>query len=170
MEQYFCPDLLVSCKNASDLAEQLVREWLAAYMFQEDAKRKSKARTVAKWLSTHSHFKSHGRPIPRDTLRENGLNVVWMEDDQTAQDLFLSVFHAASHTFTQRGATKIIENHLGKAFIKLIQTQHIVLQQPPAQAEPATPKSAEPQKSATPKGAKRTARRKAATKKKSKKA
>ncbi|MGB7956390.1 MAG: hypothetical protein WCF23_20650 [Candidatus Nitrosopolaris sp.] len=42
-----------------------------------------------------------------------------MEDDQTFQDLILSVFHATTNTFTS-GIVKIIENHLGKAFVKQI--------------------------------------------------
>lgn len=166
MLSQYGPDLLVTCKNASDLAEQLVREWLATYMFRADPKRKFKARDVAGWLSTHSHFKSHGRPISRDALREKEINVVLMEEDQKAQDLFLSVFHAASHTFAQTPAAKIIENNQGKAFIKLIQTQHIVLQQAAAPAETAKPKPAEAEQAVSPRAAKRNTKRKSASKKK----
>jgi hypothetical protein len=43
-----------------------------------------------------------------------------IEDNQTFQDLVLSVFHATTHTFSVTGVVKIIENHLGKAFIKRI--------------------------------------------------
>ena len=135
MLSQYGPDMLVSCQNASDLSVELVREWLAAYMFRDERNRKSKAREIAKWLSTHHHFKSHGRPIPRDILQNKGLKVVPLEDDQTAQDLFLSVFHATSHAFTQTGAVKIIENHSGKAFVKAVQ-QVLVAQQAPAQMVP----------------------------------
>ena len=44
--------------------------------------------------------------------------VVPLESDQTFQDMSLSVFHAATHTFSATPAAKIVENHLGKAFIK----------------------------------------------------
>lgn len=44
-----------------------------------------------------------------------------LEDDQLSQDLFLSVFHAVTHTFNGTAAVKVIENNLGKAFMKLQQ-------------------------------------------------
>ena len=47
-----------------------------------------------------------------------------LEDDETLQDLSLSVFHATTHTFTGTAAAKIVENHVGRAFIK-----HVPLQQ-----------------------------------------
>ncbi|GAI15319.1 unnamed protein product, partial [marine sediment metagenome] len=54
-----------------------------------------------------------------------------LEDDQDLQDLVLSVFHTTTHTFNATPAVKIIENHLGKAFVK--QSQQLVLQVPPPQ-------------------------------------
>lgn len=166
MLSQYGPDLLVSCQNASDLGEELVRQWLAAYMFRGDRDRKSKARAIAKWLATHSHFKSHGRPITREELQAKGVNIVPLERDQQAQHLYLSVFHAVSHTFTQTGAVKIIENHLGKAFIKVVQQRLVLAGQAPAQitAQPVqSPTLQEPQrtKQVKPKtklGAKRAAR------------
>ncbi len=41
-----------------------------------------------------------------------------LEDDQNLQELVLSIFHATTHTFEGTPAVKIIENHLGNAFIK----------------------------------------------------
>jgi hypothetical protein len=35
MLSQYGPDLLISCQNATDLGEELVREWLAAYMFKD---------------------------------------------------------------------------------------------------------------------------------------
>jgi len=117
LDQYG-PDLLVQCQNASDLSEQLVREWLSRYMFKRERDRKSRADAIAKWLANHNHWKSHNRHIPRQVLKRKGLKIEAMEKDQKAQDLFLSIFHATTHTFTGTTAVKIIENHLGKAFIK----------------------------------------------------
>jgi hypothetical protein len=39
--------------------------------------------------------------------------------NQNEQDAFLSVYHAASHTFSATPCAKIVENHLGKAFMKM---------------------------------------------------
>lgn len=133
LDQYG-PDLLVQCANASALSRQLVREWLARYMFKGTSNRAAKARRIAKWLADHRHWKSHGRHIPRDALVKKGLKIEPLEQDQTAQDLFLSVFHATTHTFVGTPAVKIIENHLGKAFIN--QFQILPLMQPQGPSNP----------------------------------
>lgn len=98
--------------------------------------RQTKAAEIAQWLGSHQHFKSHGRAIGRDKLRQRGLVVEDLEQDQQTQDLALSIFHATTHTFNMTGAVKIIENHLGKAFVKAQQT---VVVQVPGQQPPASP-------------------------------
>jgi hypothetical protein len=47
------------------------------------------------------------------------------------QDLALSVFHATTHVFNMSGVVKIIENHLGKAFLKQQTSVIMQVQQPP---------------------------------------
>lgn len=112
------PDILIKCQNATALAKSLVEGWLKQYMFKADPAREKKANIVADWLSTHNNFKSHGRHIPRTDLEKNGLLIDHLESDQQLQDLVLSIFHATNHTFIGTQAVKIIENHLGHAFIK----------------------------------------------------
>ena len=58
---------------------------------------------------------------------------MFLEDDQELQELLLSVFHATTHTLMGTSAAKIIENHMGKAFIK--QQQKVIVQATP----PPTP-------------------------------
>jgi len=118
MLNQFGPDLLVVCDNLCTLSEMRVREWLEAYMFRSDGNKREKARQIANWLAEHSEHGSHGRHIGRGALEERGLVVERLEEDQEAQDLFLSVFHATTHTFNGTAAVKIIENHAGRAFIK----------------------------------------------------
>jgi hypothetical protein len=145
MLSQYGPDLLITCKNATDLGQQLVSEWLAKYMFHGQQDAAARAEAIAAWLGTHGNFKTHGRTLSRDTLIARGVNVTPLENDQVAQDLFLSVFHMVTHTFNQTGAVKIIENHLGKAFIKTVQQVLVgqpqpALQQPlPAPKPPAQP-------------------------------
>ncbi|MHB0978873.1 MAG: SDH family Clp fold serine proteinase [Thermoleophilia bacterium] len=124
------PDLLYQCRSALERSQGLVEQWLAGYMFRDEADKESKAASIAEWLSNHNSFKTHARHISRDELRERGLRVVDLEEDQDMQDLFLSIFHATTHTFTQTPAVKIIENSLGKAFVKL--EQQAVIQLPGA--------------------------------------
>ena len=66
-----------------------------------------------------------------------GLKIIRLEDDQKLQDLVLSVHHATSITFSATPAAKIIENHLGKAYVQL--EQQIVVSAPPGY-DPTKPK------------------------------
>lgn len=120
------PDLLVQCKNASTKSQELVEKWLTSYMFAGASDGPDQAKAIAEWLGDHRNFKSHSRHIPREELLSHHLNVVRLEDNQKTQDLALSVFHATAHTWSGGGAVKIVENHLGKAYIKT-HSQQIVL-------------------------------------------
>ena len=130
----------MQCKSALALSRLLVEEWLQQYMFGGkdyqgwDEERKSEtAKDIAQWLADHDHFKSHSRHIPRKVLKERGLNVKHLEDDDDFQDLVLSVFHAATHAFAQTSAVKIVENHLGRSFIKTHAVEQQALPQLPAE-------------------------------------
>ena len=104
-------------------------------MFRGDPRGKAKARRISTWLSDHRYFKSHGRHIPRAELESKKLKILPLERDPVLQDLVLSVFHATTHTFNA-AAVKIVENHLGKAFIKNSQSMLIPAPGPPLQQLP----------------------------------
>jgi hypothetical protein len=119
MLNQYGPDLLVTCQNLVSLSERLVSEWLEAYRFVGLPERHERAKEIASWLSAHNTFLTHARPIPRDQLLAKGLVIRELEANQAEQDAFLSVYHAAAHTFAATPCVKIVENHLGKAFIKM---------------------------------------------------
>ncbi len=119
MLNQYGPDLLVRCETALELSRELVRKWLESYMFRGDSCAEEKANRISAWLANHQNFKSHSRHIPREEFGEQGLTIAELENDQTLQDLALSVFHAAAHTFEGTPAVKIVENHTGRAFIKI---------------------------------------------------
>lgn len=127
------PGLLIQCKNAIDLGEELVRNWLHHYMFQGRTPNPSAA--IAKKLSSHNEFKSHGRHISIQQAKELGLVVEALENNHIFQEAVLSVFHVTMHTFTATGAVKIIENHLGRAFLKI--EQQIII----PKSNPTVPKT-----------------------------
>ena len=129
------PALLIQCRNALELSKKLVSEWLEAYMFagRDDAKVASSK--IAIKLADHKEFKSHGRHINRNKAKEIGLIIDDLEEDQEFQDLILSVFHATTHTFNGTNAVKIIENHMGKAFIN--QQRILIHQGTPSPKPPA---------------------------------
>lgn len=120
------PHLLAVCENVTKLSRELVAEWLHKYMFAGAASNQT-ALEISEWLSNHGHFKTHGRHISRDQLKAKGMKISFLEDDQDLQEWVLSVFHATTQTLTSTGAVKIIENQLGKAFVK--QQQRVFIQQ-----------------------------------------
>ncbi len=132
------PALLIQCKNAIELSQRLVSEWLESYMFEDIEDATIISGKIAEDLANHQEFKSHGRHISREKakvmgLEGRGLVIADLEEDQEFQDLVLSVFHATTHTFSGTNAVKIIENHNGKAFIKKQQQILIQQQAPPPQ-------------------------------------
>jgi hypothetical protein len=88
------------------------------------------ASRVAKSLANHKEFLSHGRFISRDRAKALELVIDDLETDQGLQDKVLSVFHAVTHTFNGTSTAKIVENHLGHAFIKSVQQQVVFMPQP----------------------------------------
>ncbi len=136
MLSMFGPDMLIQCRNASRKSRRLAREWLRAHMFAGHPDGVKRSAMIARWLSDHSRFGSHGRHIPREELIRRGLTIECLEQDQVLQDLVLSVFHATTHTFAGTGAMKIIENHQGRAFI---QSVHTVVATPPSAPPQAPP-------------------------------
>ena len=142
MLSQYGPDLLMTCRNASKMSEDLVKGWLKSYMFRTDRKRARKAKEIASWLSNHANFMSHMRHISRDALRNKDLKITDLENDQELQDLYLSVFHATTEALTNSALVKIIENHLGKAFIKLHQA--VMIPQIIPQVQPVFPPQPQP--------------------------
>ena len=113
------PDLLVTCDNANKLSKTLVSSWLQNYMFAGQANAEQLATEISDWMADHNQFKTHGKPISRDEARQHGMRIVDLEADSDLQDAALSVFHCISHSFAQAPqVVKIVENHLGKAFIE----------------------------------------------------
>ena len=114
------PDLLVQCEHASQLSQQLVTDWLQKYMFAGESDATKKGTEIAGWLGGHNNFMSHGRHLSREILESKGLKIEHLENDQMLQDLVLSIYHAVSHTFNGNPSVgKIIENHMGKAFVRM---------------------------------------------------
>ena len=129
LEQYG-PALITQCDNAIKLSEELVSEWLSKYMFANKRDSKKRARGLAKYLSNHRGFKTHSRHIDRDEAKKRGLVIENLEEDQKFQDLILSIYHATTLTLSLPNPVKIIENQLGKAFVKQVQ-QVVVQGRPP---------------------------------------
>lgn len=132
MLKQYGPALIVRCNLAEELARTLVGEWLEKYMLAGAPDAKAKAVEIASKLADHASFKSHGRGIDRAKAIELGLKIELLEADPDARDLVLSIFHSTMHTFNGVPCSKIVENHLGRAWIKNSSRQNVVLQQAPS--------------------------------------
>lgn len=109
------PTFLGACRNAIDWSEKLAQEWLLRNMCKGDSRLASQ---ILKEFSDHKTNKSHSRHISKQKCKEIGLVVDDMEDDNELQDLILTTHHAFMHTFSNSQASKIVENHLGVAYVE----------------------------------------------------
>lgn len=91
-------------------------------MFEGHAKPAEKAATVVEKLSDYGQNRTHERHIHFDECVEFGLNVRLIEEEQPLQDLVLTVQHCFMHSLQNTGSIKMIENHLGAAFVKQVRS------------------------------------------------
>ncbi|HNV99237.1 MAG TPA: hypothetical protein PKL06_07710 [Chitinophagales bacterium] len=112
------PTLLGACQKAIEWSDKLVEEWLMRNMCNGD---KTITEKILKDLGSHENNKSHARHISKEKCKELGLNIVDMEEDNDLQDLILTTHHAFMHTFSSTLASKVVENHLGIAYIEMSQ-------------------------------------------------
>lgn len=116
------PTFLSACQNAIEWSEQLAKEFLSNNMCNVDDK--IDIETVGKIISlfsSHAETKSHSRHISRKQCKSVGLTIENMEEDDSLQDAILTTHHAFMHSFTQSHAVKIVENHMGIAYIESLQ-------------------------------------------------
>ena len=118
----YTPAFIGRCEKAIAMTKNMVTEWLRTGMFADFGEEEalSRSQDVAEKLTDYELLKTHDRHLPLETCQSFGLNIRVLENEPLLQDAVLSVHHACMHTFTGTPAFKIIENHTGKAFIKLI--------------------------------------------------
>jgi hypothetical protein len=138
--QQYAPALLEQCEKAEVLARSLVGKWLEDYMFGGKKDAAKKAHRLADYFANYELHESHSLGITREDARRRGAVVLDLEKDQNLQDLVLSVHHATLITF-QGIAAKIVENHMGRAFVELQQAVQVPLPgvAPPPPQTPSPP-------------------------------
>jgi ATP-dependent protease ClpP protease subunit len=113
------PTFLGSCEQAIQWSESLVSDWLKTSMCKD---KEEVADKILKTFADHKAQKSHSRHISVAQCKRVGINVIELEKDHTLQDLVLTVHHAFMHTFSNTYTVKIIENHLGIAYMEHIRS------------------------------------------------
>ncbi len=112
------PTYLSQCENAIKWSNRFVRGQLRTVMFKGKPGASRKAAAIVRKLTDYTGNKTHDRHIDFDECKRIGLNVQSVEKDKTLQDLLLTVHHCYMHSLMNTAAYKIIENHLGAAFVK----------------------------------------------------
>lgn len=115
MLNQYGPDVLQRCRQSIALTKVLVKSWLAGYLLKHD---EQLADETANWLTDGGNWGSHSRHIHRDSLIQRNIPIIQLENEEVLEDLVLSVFHATTHTFAGTEVAKIVENHLGRSYIK----------------------------------------------------
>lgn len=121
----YSPTLIGECEKAIEWSNQMVHEWLVSGMFAGEQDAEQKATHIVEAFGDHALTKSHARHISAQAARDLGLKVKALEDDPDLQEAALTVHHACIQTLSATGATKIIENHKGVAYMQVVQQQLI---------------------------------------------
>ena len=102
-----------------------------------DPERAATAQKIFDRLIDLPKNKGHDKHFHYDECLDIGLDVELLEGkDKKLQDLVLTVHHCYMHTLANTGALKLIENHVGRCYAKII--QQIAVQQIPGQPAPAS--------------------------------
>lgn len=102
------PAFVKSAEDAVELSGELIKQWLSGVMFKNENAGKT-IDTIVRNLNEHKKSKAHARHFNHQEVKEMGLKVELLEDNQDLQNLVLSLHHAFILTLQQTTASKIIE-------------------------------------------------------------
>jgi len=109
------PSLLTEARNALDYGEEMVADWLSAYMLRGQ---KAKAAAIAKHFNDASSHKNHGRRIDRDEARKAGVIVDDLEADQDLQEAALTAYHLVTIAFEKTPIVKLMISSHDRSWLK----------------------------------------------------
>lgn len=105
------PGFVGQCEKAITWAREIAMKSLQERMFEGASDAEDQARRIVDELGSHAVTLNHSRHYSIDQIRNLGVVVTALEEDQGLQDAVLSYHHAAMLTFGTTGAFKIVENH-----------------------------------------------------------
>ena len=116
------PTFIGECSKAIDLSNELVANWLAEGMFEEEKQGALKKATqlVREHLNNHKASKTHDRHFGLEKCKSFGLKILEIESDQELQELVLSLHHATMTSIETMGSIKIIESQQNKPWLVLV--------------------------------------------------
>ena len=127
------PGELSGVSHSLEFAKDLVVEWLAKYKFKNweftethgkkvtDEMREQRAMEIAKCLTNHGKWRSHGRSIKIDDLESIGLKITKVDDDPNLADIVYRIQTIIRLLFTSTSTFKIFASSSEKIFMNAVQ-------------------------------------------------
>lgn len=109
------------CRNAVELARELVRQWLKDYMFHDLSARESSViiRRVLEKFSKPSEFLSPQRPIGLEAARNCGLRITDLRANSELRERIWRLYWLTSLLFEQqRGVYKVCATSQGLLYLR----------------------------------------------------
>jgi ClpP class serine protease len=125
----YYPTFISECENGIRWSNEFVLEQLQRTMFKGDKAAKTKAKKIVTALTAYRKNKGHSRHVHYEDCKKMGLKVEKIETDPEFQDLLLTVHHCYMHALMNTPSFKMIENHLGIAFVKMDFSGMVQIQQ-----------------------------------------
>jgi hypothetical protein len=104
------------CRNAEQLAKNLVSGWLATYMFRGQSDAVERANYIAEELCAHEKLLSHGRPITIDKCHSLKLDVIDLRKNPQLREKIWLLHVAYHYHLDNTPAVKIYENSAGTSW------------------------------------------------------
>ena len=134
MMQRITPGFVQQCHWAIEAGREMVAKFLRANMLSHlpDGQRETVTEEIAHKLSKIAGRKGHDNHLHADECKSIGLVIKDLEDpaDKKLQDLVLTVHHCFIYTLSNTPAFKIIENHVGRRYVKIVQTMLMPMPMP----------------------------------------
>lgn len=124
--------ILQICKDALEMSQKLVKEWLIRYMLAGRKNKNSLADKVARFFASRRKHLSHASPIRIKEVKKLGLKVIDMREDQKLRDAVWKLYCLIELFFDRSPVVKIYENSQNTFLLKQLPI-------PPVQPQPQKP-------------------------------
>lgn len=131
--------ILEICEDAIKLSEELVKEWIAKYMFEGKKEKEELAKEISGHFLEHDDHKSHARPITISKAKEWKLDVEDMRENKNLRDKVWKLYCAIELFFDRSAAVKLYENAYGTSLMKNFPQPQVIPQSPPPTGHPQPP-------------------------------
>ena len=126
------PSELKGVYNSLEFAKDIVKEWIFKYKFKDwevtetrkepvtDEMKKERANEIAKELTNHSKWRTHGRSLKIDDLENIGLRIKRLDDEPKLAETIYRIQTIIRIIFSSSTNYKIIINENNKLFKQAI--------------------------------------------------